>query len=85
MEELEIGGGHLFEGDTVVEGRDGDITTVKDGRPGEVGIYSSTGIEATEGGLTGGGRADGTGSETGTCIFKLVSRSRLQAFDSGEA
>jgi len=73
VEELEIRGCHLREGDIVVEGRNGDVATVKDGRPRKVGVYAGAGVEAAEGGLTGGGRADGTGSETGTYRFEVGS------------
>lgn len=68
MSELEVGLGHLGEGDEVVEGGHGDVAAVEDVGPGEVGVYSGAGVEATEGGLAGGGGADGAGAETGAFL-----------------
>ena len=42
------GCGHLHEGDGVVHGRDGDITTINDLSPIRVGVDIRRGVEAPE-------------------------------------
>jgi hypothetical protein len=65
--ELEIGVCHLSKCHGIVERGDGDVAAVEDGGPGEVGVYSCSGIEAAEGVLTSRSSADSAGAET--CSF----------------
>ena len=51
--ELEVWGCHLCSGYGVVEGCYGNVAAVEDLRPGEIGIYTCSRVEASEGGLTG--------------------------------
>ena len=67
MTELEIGVCHLSKCHGIVERCDGDVAAVEDGGPGEVGVYSCSGIETAEGVLTSGSSADSAGAET--CSF----------------
>ena len=66
--EFEEGGGHLVQGEGVVEGGEGDVAAVEDAGPGCVGVEAAAGVEAAEGGLAGGGGADGAGAESGACL-----------------
>ena len=57
-EELCVRGGHLVEGQRVVEGGDGDVAAVEDEGPRCVWVYAGAVVEAAVGGLAGGGVAD---------------------------
>lgn len=64
MSELDICGSHLFERNEVVKRCHGDVATVEDLGPGEVGVYSCSGVEAAERILSRRSSADCTGAET---------------------
>jgi hypothetical protein len=64
---LEIGFCHLSKCHGIVERCDWDIAAVEDGCPGEVRVYSCSGIETAEGVLTSGSSTDSAGAET--CSF----------------
>ena len=66
-EELEVGFGHLAQGERVVEGRHGDVAAVEDRGPRRVGVYAGTCVEAAVGDLARGGGADGAGAEACSC------------------
>lgn len=68
MPELEVSGCHLGEGDGVIEGRYGNVAAVKDAGPAGVRVYACAGVEASEGGLSGGCGADGAGAEACSCF-----------------
>ena len=61
-----VGGGHLVEGEGVVEGGEGHVAAVEDGERGAVGVEAAAGIKAAEGGLAGGGSADSSWAEAGS-------------------
>ena len=58
-----------MQGQGVVERRDGDVAAVDDQGPGCVGVQARAVVEAPEGGLAGGGGADGAGPEAGALVI----------------
>ena len=66
-QELSVGGGHLVEGQGVVEGGDGDVAAVEDKGPGCVGVDAGAMVEGAVGCLAGGGVADSARAEAGSC------------------
>lgn len=69
--EFEVGFAHLTESKGIVEGCDGDVAAVEDSEGGCVGVEVRAMVEAPEGGLTGGGGADGARTETRSCVCRI--------------
>ena len=66
MSEVVVSFSHLPQCESVVEGRDWDVTTVDDLCPLLVGIDAGSWVKASEAGLTGTGSPNSTRSKTCT-------------------
>jgi hypothetical protein len=59
-------GGHLLEGQRVVEGCNGYVAAIKNARPASIRVEAGTRIETPKGSLSGGSSADSAWAETST-------------------
>lgn len=65
--QLREGLGHLLQGHGIVDGHDGDVAAVEDGRPVLVRVDARPGVEAPKGRLPGRGMANGAGAKPCAC------------------
>lgn len=73
VSKLKVCFGHLAEGESIVEGCDGNVATVKDTSPAAVGVESGALVETTERCLTGRCCSYRTRTKAGTCGMLIQS------------